>query len=253
MLLELQKGIIYGPIKSRRLGLSLGVNLMPGDLKVCPFNCVYCQYGYTSLAGFRMEYDRSRLPKAGDVEKALVEGLEKNSNVAYITFSGNGEPTVHPDFPQLVDMVIKVRDQMIPNARTAILSNSATVSRPDILAALNKLDCRFMKLDCGDDKTFRRFNRCHKSVTFGEVISGLRSMRDIVIQALFAGGAHGNASHENIERWVEAMALVKPRECHIYSLDRTPADGGLIKLDQSALNQIKITAEEKAGISVKVF
>jgi wyosine [tRNA(Phe)-imidazoG37] synthetase (radical SAM superfamily) len=253
MLISLQKGIIYGPIKSRRLGLSLGINLLPGDMKICPFNCIYCQYGYTTSAGFKMEYDHERLPGVEDVEAALIEGIGKNPNIAYITFSGNGEPTIHPDFPGLVGMVIKTRDGLIPSAKTAILSNSATVSRPDIVAALDRLDCRFMKLDCGDEKTFRRYNRCHKSITFDGVISGLKNMRDIVIQALFAGGRHGNASDENIERWINAIGIIKPRECHIYSLDRTPADGSLVKLELADLNRIKEAAERKIGIPVKVF
>ena len=233
--------------------MSLGINLLPGDLKVCPFNCIYCQYGYTAPAGLRMEYDRSRLPGTKDVELALVDGIQKNPNIEYITFSGNGEPTIHPDFPELVELVINTRNRLIPAAKTAILSNSATVSQPDIVTALDKLDRRFMKLDCGDDKTFRRFNRGHKSVTFSEVVSGLKNMRDIVIQALFAGGTHGNASEENIERWILAVGEIRPQECHIYSLDRTPADGCLIKLEIADLNAIKEAAETKTAVPIKVF
>jgi wyosine [tRNA(Phe)-imidazoG37] synthetase (radical SAM superfamily) len=226
---------------------------MPGDLKVCPFNCIYCQYGFTTPAGFKMQYDRALLPDIGQIEKALIEGIEKNPNSAYITFSGNGEPTVHPDFPEIVDMVIKTRDRLLPSARTAILSNAATITDPKIVAALDKLDCRFMKLDCGDETTFRRYNRCHKSIAFVSVVSGLAKMRDIVIQALFAGGTHGNASDDNIKHWIDAIGIVKPLECHIYSLDRDPADKRLVKLDKSALTEIKEAAERQTNVPVEVF
>ncbi len=253
MTIALQKNIIYGPVNSRRLGKSLGVNLLPPDMKLCPFNCVYCQYGYTSPAGFAFNFDRDKLPGIEDIKAALINGIESHPKVSYITFSGNGEPTIHPDFPDIVDAVIEIRDKTIPHARTAILSNSATVSDANIISALNKLDRRFMKLDCGDERIFRRFNRCHKNVTFDGIISGLKDMRDIVIQSLFAGGSHGNTTDENIESWIDKIGLIKPVECHIYSLDRGPADGSLVRLNRSALNKIKEAAESQTQIPVHVF
>ena len=253
MTIALQNNIIYGPVNSRRLGKSLGVNLLPPDIKLCPFNCIYCQYGYTSPAGFALNFDREKLPSIDEVKTALIKGIETNPHISYITFSGNGEPTIHPDFPDIVDAVIEIRDKMIPTARTAILSNSAMVSDAIVVAALNKLNSRFMKLDCGDEKTFRRYNRCHKNVTFDDIISGLTNMRDIVIQSLFAGGSHGNATDENVDSWIDKIGIIKPLECHIYSLDRGPADGSLVRLDRHALNRIKDAAESRVRIPVHVF
>ena len=253
MTIDLQNNIIYGPINSRRLGLSLGINLLPRKFKVCPFNCVYCQYGFTNIVGLKPNFNKSILPNINEIEKAIEIGIKANPGVDYITFSGNGEPTAHPDFPSLVDIAISLRNKFNPSARTAILSNSATVSEPSIVKALNHLDCRFMKLDSGDETTFKRFNRPHKSITFESIIIGLAQMRDIVIQALFAGGEHGNSSKECIKSWIRAIGEIKPKECHIYSLDRPSPDNLLYKLSHSELANIMDKTESEINIPIHIF
>jgi wyosine [tRNA(Phe)-imidazoG37] synthetase (radical SAM superfamily) len=252
-LLKLQPGVIYGPINSRRLGSSLGINLLPPSYKVCSFNCAYCQYGFTQSRGHISYSDGHDMPSVAEVVEALRAALYEYPMISYITFSGNGEPTLHPRFSEIVDAVRKVQSASAPEAKLAILSNSSLVSRAAIREALSRLDKRFMKLDAGDERTFRRFNRPHRDIKYADVIAGLRQMKDIIIQALFAGGELGNDGAENIESWAARIAEIHPNECHIYSIDRPTADGRLTLLEKNDLLKIKRRVEELTGITVQVF
>ncbi len=252
-LLQLQEGIIYGPINSRRLGSSLGLNILPTAYKACPFNCAYCQYGFTPSHGFITESDGRDLPTIPEIEKALWDALDEYPSVSYITFSGNGEPTLHPDFGKIIDSVKEIRDGAAPQAKVAILSNSALIHKSDIRDALGKLDTRFMKLDAGDEKTFRRFNRPHKSLDFNSIIDGLKKLDNIYIQALFAGGEHGNYNEKAIDSWIDKIGEIKPIACHIYSLDRPTADGRLTLISRADLIKIKELTEKQVNSPVQVF
>lgn len=252
-LLELQNGIIYGPINSRRLGSSLGINLLPTAYKACPFNCAYCQYGYTPEKGYKAEWNGDDMPSVEAVIEALIDGLNKFPAVSYVTFSGNGEPTLHPQFGAIVEEVKKTKQKYAPRASLAILSNSALVGRADIREALMKLDVRFMKLDAGDEETFRKFNRPHFSITFDEVIEGLKIMGDFCVQALFAGGEHGNYREDHIENWARRIKELKPIECHIYSLDRGTPDGKLTKIDREGLSHIVSIVGKFTDTPIKIF
>ncbi len=251
--LRLQSGIIYGPVNSRRLGSSLGINILPTTYKACPFNCIYCQYGYTKSNGYKTDIDIKELPSTGQVEKALKEALEEYPSISYITFSGNGDATLHPDFGNIVMSVKKIRDQWALKARLAILSNSALIFKNEIRNILTGFDDCFMKLDAGDEATFRRFNRPHNILSFEAIKNGLKAMDNVVIQALFAGGTHGNSGDSEIESWSKTIAEIKPSECHIYSLDRPSADKNHIKLSKDELTGIKLYTENKSGITVRVF
>lgn len=252
-LLELQEGIIYGPINSRRLGSSLGLNILPTQYKACPFNCAYCQYGFTRAPGFTTEPDNLHLPEVEEVAKALEDALDEYPTVSYITFSGNGESTLHPDFSRIIDAVREVKSRMAPDARLAILSNSALVFREHVRDALSKLDVRFMKLDVGDGRIFQRFNRPHKNIDFDDVVAGLKQIKGIIIQTLFAGGEHGNYDDSSIEKWIEKIGEINPIECHIYSIDRPSADNKLTLIDKEGLLKIKTRTEKVIKIPVKVF
>jgi wyosine [tRNA(Phe)-imidazoG37] synthetase (radical SAM superfamily) len=252
-LLQLQNSIIYGPINSRRLGSSLGLNILPTTYKACPFNCAYCQYGFTPAHGFITGSDGRDMPTLTEIEQALYGALDEYPSVAYITFSGNGEPTLHPDFGDIVDSVKKIRDKVASQAKVAILSNSALVYKPEIRDALSRLDVRFMKLDAGDETTFRRFNRPHKSISFDGIVDGLKNLESIYIQTLFAGGDHGNFSDRAIDNWIEKIGEIKPIACHIYSLDRGTADGRLTLVTRQDLLKIKELSEKRINIPVQVF
>ncbi len=249
MLLELQSTIIYGPIGSRRIGSSLGVNLLPPKIKVCSFDCLYCQYGWTDFALM----ESAVFPKPEEVRKALEEALEKlEEPPRWITFSGNGEPTLHPDFGRIVDIVIEVRDRLASGTGTAILSNSTTVHRPEIREALAKLDLRIMKLDAGTPEVFASYSRPAPGFTLEQVVEGLSALDDVTIQALFTTGTSGNYTEANIEAWIERLRRIEPVMVQVYSLDRGFPSREIEKLTHAELEGI-VARLEKAGIPARAF
>ncbi len=244
MLLELKKEIIYGPVNSRRLGRSLGINILPGGKKVCTFNCVYCQYGWTKIHTLRPNQSLN-FPSAEEVKKALEEALRKMADPpAYITFSGNGEPTLHPEFAQTVEEVISVRDRMAPEAKTAILSNSSLVAKKNISEALSRLEMRIMKLDCGSGEVFKRYNKPCRGVELGAITEGLSRLNDVAIQTLVASGQDGSLEPQNISSWIERLKKIKPSSVQLYTLDRGYPANDLKPVTKEELQRIKNEAEK---------
>jgi wyosine [tRNA(Phe)-imidazoG37] synthetase (radical SAM superfamily) len=228
MLLELKPEITYGPVRSRRLGRSLGINLLPSRKKVCTFDCVYCQYGWTSCFDIDVDSTDYRLPAPDEVVAAVTEAIAGlDEPPAWLTFSGNGEPTLHPRFPEMVDALLELRDRLAPQARTAILSNSSEVVNAGVRAALARLDTRIMKLDAGDETTFRSYNRPARRVEYQQVLDGLARLEDVTVQALIASGTDGNDDPAHLERWVERVATISPSAVQIYTLDRPVPSAGL--------------------------
>ena len=246
--IPLQQGIIYGPVNSRRLGRSLGINLLPTNIKVCTFNCAYCQYGWT-----RQSLPEPDLPELSEVMTALEKSLRNLPDApAYLTFSGSGEAALHPDFAAIVDQVIFLRNCCLPDARTAILSNSSTVSSPGIRDVLSKLDVRIMKLDCGLENCFRTYNRARKEIELKMIVSGLKELQNVTIQTLFAGGPGGNFTAENLEGWINTMQEIKPVFVQIYTLDRGYPSRKISPLKPDDLMRIKDRLQ-KHGITSGVF
>lgn len=247
--IPLQRGIIYGPVNSRRLGRSLGINLLPTNIKVCSFNCAYCQYGWT-----RRSLPEPDLPGMSEVVSALEKFLQ-NLTVApaYLTFSGNGEATLHPEFGEIVEQVTILRNRYLPHARTAILSNSSTVSSPTIREVLSRLDVRIMKLDCGLENCFRTYNRPRRGIELKLIIRGLKELRDVTIQTLFAGGPGGNFTAENLEGWIKALEEIKPVFVQIYTLDRGYPSRQISPVKPDDLMQLKERLQQHGTMSGVYF
>lgn len=256
MILELKKGLTYGPVRSRRLGASLGINLFPGDVKRCPFDCVYCQYGWTKEPMTRVDASSVALPTPDEAVRAVVRTLEGlPAHPSYLTFSGNGEPTIHPDFPEMVERVNAVRTRFGGGLRTAVLSNSARIGDPDVRAALARLDVRIMKLDCGTEEIFRRFNRPAPGITLDGITEGLSELArraPVTIQALVAGGADGNLGRTEARAWIERLVVIKPAAVQLYTLARGCPSTDLVPAPEAALVQLSDAARER-GIPVEVF
>ena len=258
-------GIIYGPIRSRRLGLSLGVNLLPSTSKLCSFNCRYCQLGWTltpSLDPFAGTQDRpgvrvKDLPTPSEVSVALEERLEhlyrEGRTVDTITFSGNGEPTLHPGLGEIILSARSLRDVYFPNAKLAILSNSSTVGKEEVRKALGRFDLRIMKLDAGDEEAIRRLNQPASPFDLEEVIKGLKALDGVILQSLFVQGRVSNVEPAVIESWVDRVGEIKPILVQVYSLDRIPADPGLRKVGRPKLENIVRTLWERTGIKAEVY
>jgi wyosine [tRNA(Phe)-imidazoG37] synthetase (radical SAM superfamily) len=244
---ELQKGFVYGPVQSRRLGRSLGINLAPARVKVCNFNCAYCQYGATGHTG------RVHWPDPSDIVRAVDTALEASPALDHLTMAGNGEPTLHPAFARIVDGIVKVRDRRAPGAKLAILSNGSTLNRLDVVHGLMRFDERHMKLDAGDATTLLRMNAC--PVSLGRLIADLRDLGGVVLQSMFVRDADrtvDNTTPGAIAAWLDAIKTVNPTAVHLYSLDRAPAKRSLIKVEKAELDAIasRVTA---LGIRAQVF
>jgi wyosine [tRNA(Phe)-imidazoG37] synthetase (radical SAM superfamily) len=242
MTLPALERIVYGPIASRRLGRSLGINLLPSGMKVCNMNCAYCQYGWTRGA-IRFRGQGNGWPKADAVAAALAARLERAAEagelIDRITVAGHGEPTLHPDFEEVTARLRAIRDRIAPGVPLAILSNSTTAAWEDVRCGLLRFDERYMKLDAGDPITYSRINGLGSSIV--HVIEALAALPSIVIQSIFVADETGeidNSSDGAVAEWLEALGRVHATGVHIYTLDRAPALGSLHKVPYRRLREI---------------
>lgn len=251
--IPLQHGIVYGPVRSRRLGRSLGLNVLPSKYKVCSFDCVYCQYGWTEawcLNGNSNHYDFTLIE---DFANSLEAALHKPMDIDNITFSGNGESTLHPQFDHLVDVAVDLKHKLKPAARLGILSNSTTAGNDKIRTALNKLDFRIMKLDAGGTDTFMKINKPCKAVDLEAIVEGLRKLDVVTIQSMFIEGVVQNTGNREISDWINRIKYIKPIKIQIYSIDRPPAEKLLLEVSKEKLMGIAEKTMQETGIPVEVF
>ncbi len=249
--LALQKGIIYGPIASRRFGISLGINLSPTDKKLCSLNCAYCQYGPT--VNLQATAEGVPLPSIDEVILAMEQALQRETHLDQITFSGNGEPTVHPNFPEIVDRLVEFRNRWTRSSRTAVLSNGTTLGSAEVRDALSKLDRPVIKIDCGQADTFLRYNRPASGITYDTILDGARQLGGFLSETLIAAGRGGNSTPEERAAWMEVIRDLKPREAHIYSMDRPPALATLKPVAREMLDKWAREATEITGVPVRAF
>jgi wyosine [tRNA(Phe)-imidazoG37] synthetase (radical SAM superfamily) len=235
MLLSPKPGVIYGPVASRRLGYSLGINLLPPSKKNCTFDCAYCQYGWT----LRAPSDSDAFPTVDQVLAAVEDAMISPAVVpAFLTFSGNGEPTTHPQFLEIAQGVRALRDRLLPAAKLAILSNSTRLGQPSVRMALALLDVCIMKLDAGTEAVFQHYCRPLEPVTLDQIVASLADLGAVTLQALFADGSSGNASPAHVAAWVEKVVAIAPVGVQLYTLDRDWPARDLSPVDSSALHAI---------------
>ena len=245
--MDLQKAIVYGPVQSRRLGRSLGINLTPAGRETCNYNCAYCQYGWTAFPA------KGEFPRPCDVIEALDRALQQNADVDSITVAGNGEPTLHPGFAPIAEGMYHVRNRRAPKAKLTLLSNGSTLDRLDIVYSLPRFDVRCMKLDAGDATTYRLMNA--GSVSLGRLIAGLRSVGHLTLQSMFVRDAHGvidNTRPRAVDAWIEAVDRVRPESVDLYTLARPPARGTLQAVPSAALDAIAARVDA-IGVRARVF
>jgi len=253
--------IVFGPISSRRMGRSLGVNLLPLNKKSCSFDCIYCECGWTlpKTDGAPLEY-----PEAELVAQALRFALQRMADKGEpmpdaITFAGNGEPTLHRQFHLVVEHTIALRDQYAPHARITVLTNGTTLHREEVFNALLKVDQNIQKLDGGTNETIRLINRPRNpAFNLRDFTKNLvRFNGKVIIQSLFLKGMMGTTPVDNttpaeVDAWIQHLLQINPQYVMIYPIDRATPASGLIKLDVDTLHQIALQAE-KAGISTRVY
>nr|MBC7245542.1 radical SAM protein [Chloroflexota bacterium] len=253
MLLPLQVDILYGPVNSRRLGRSLGINLMPGAYKLCSFNCVYCHYGWTKVHTLDASQARQDLPLFDQVVERIAIAARSALDFDYLTFSGNGEPTLYPQFAELVDEVIHIRNIYRPGVKIALLSNATGLVRPEVRTSIPKIDFPLFKLDAGTEETFRVINRPAKGVDFAQIVEHLVSLEHINIQTTLIDGSPSNVEGRELYAYFQLLARIRPKEAHIYSIDRPVPHAQLVLVPPQRLEEIARWGEEETGVRIRAF
>ncbi len=236
--------IIFGPVKSRLLGNSLGINLLPQASKLCNMNCIYCECGWTHTKSTK----NFKFHGAGDVISNLkrklksLKGEGKMPDV--ITFVGNGEPTLHPEFDEIIAQALVVRNTYAPRTKVAVLSNAMNLSKPGVTKALMKADLCILKMDAGTNQMFQRINQPHSEKKLEKIVKQLSLFRgNLIIQSLFLKGTIqgdplDNSDEENLSAWIERLKAVRPSRVFVYTLNHAIPAQGLEKIPKQRLNEI---------------
>ena len=249
---------IFGPIHSRRLGTSLGINLMPNDGKICSFDCLYCEAGYNAQG-----HGTTGVAKRETLKKQLKNKLqamhEAGEKLDVITFSGNGEPTLHPNFKEIVNDVINLRNHYFPEAKVSVLSNATMAGRPNVIAALNKVDNNILKLDSAVARTMRLINRpTSGNVLPAGIIEDLKAFGGkCIVQTMMVRGEHDgeivdNTTDAEIDALINAYLAIRPQEIMLYTIDRKTPEEKLVKVPVEDLKRIARHIEAETGITVQV-
>ncbi len=242
--------IVYGPIHSRRLGMSLGMELMPLEHKLCTFDCVYCE------CGFNQPVSHPVLPTREEVKQALHSKLEalqqEGAPIDVITFSGNGEPTLHPDFLGIIRDTCALRDMYFPTAKVSVLSNSTQLARPDVVEALRLCDNRILKLDSAIDNTMRAIDQpVNNDLTVSKIVAMLQQFDgDFTLQTCFLRGEHNgvhidNTTPEEVQAWYEAVDVLHPKQIMMYVIDRATPVKTLEKVVREDMERIAAPLQAK--------
>lgn len=234
---------IMGPIHSRRLGVSLGVNLLPTDGKVCSFDCVYCECGWNA------DHRGGKLPQADEVIAQLEQKLKQmhadGEPLDVITFAGNGEPTLHPEFARVIDSTLALRDKYYPEVKVSVLSNATRMTVPAVYDALMRVDNNILKLDGAFDETVRLIDQpvdSHYSVK--QVVEWMKAYRgQLIVQTMFVRGEHNGHSFDNtlpaeVEAWRELMREIRPHQIMVYSLDRPTPEKNLTAVSKAEMESL---------------
>ena len=247
---------IFGPVRSRRLGTSLGINLLPGDGKMCSFDCIYCE------CGFNKDFvPEQKMPSRDDVKRALAYHLRKMKEEGpkpdVLTFAGNGEPTLHPDFPGIIDDTLALRDKYFPEAKVSVLTNATQILRQPVFDALCKVDNNICKLDTISPKFIELVDRPNGTYDVEKIIARLKEFGEkCVIQTMFLRGEHRGESVDNtgddyVQPWLKTIAEIRPREVMIYTIDRETPAHALKKAPREVLDAIGAQVRE-LGIKCSV-
>ncbi len=247
---------IFGPVHSRRLGVSLGINLLPADGKVCTFDCIYCECGFN-----RDRRPHLPLPTREEVRAALetrLQAMRKDGPAPdVLTFAGNGEPTAHPRFPEIIDDTLALRDRYFPNARVSVLSNATLIHRPAVRDALNRVDNNILKLDTVDEAYIRLLDRPTGHYAVADIVAGMKAFGGrCIVQTMFLKGKHeghdmDNTSDRYVLPWLETVKEIAPRQVMIYTIDRETPEHSLRKATREELDRIGQLVRE-AGIEATV-
>lgn len=247
---------IFGPIHSRRLGVSLGINLMPADGKICSFDCIYCECGLNR--DFRPKQQRPTRQQVAEALEAQLQKMKAEGPTPDVfTFAGNGEPTLHPDFAYIINDTRALRDKYFPNAKISVLTNSTQITRPEVFDALRLVDNNICKLDTVNPDYIHAVDRPNANYDLNAITDRLVSFgQDCIIQTMFMNGtidsrSVSNVSDEYVQPWLDTLQRIRPREVMIYTIDRETPLSGLEKATHEELDGIAERVRD-LGITCKV-
>jgi wyosine [tRNA(Phe)-imidazoG37] synthetase (radical SAM superfamily) len=249
--------IIFGPVQSRRLGVSLGINLLPLHGKWCNFDCIYCECGWNK-EGLADKQLSSRHDVREALETRLKAMASEGKQPDAITFSGNGEPTAHPEFAGIVDDVVALRNSLAPLAKVCVLTNATRLTNDAVFAALKKTDSPILKLDSGFTETAKRINNPQGSYDVAKIVEAMqRFNHDFILQTMFLRGqcngeAVDNTTPEEVSQWLDIVSFLRPREVMIYTIDRETPAKDLQKISMAEMEQIAAKVRQ-LGIPVKAY
>ena len=235
---------IFGPVHSRRLGISLGINLLPADGKVCSFDCIYCECGFNADHRPTLPLP-TREAVASALEQKLQQMQAEGQLPDVLTFAGNGEPTCHPHFAEIIDDTIRLRNQYCPKAKVCVLSNSTMIHRPAVHDALMRVDDNILKLDTVDPQYINKTDRPNATYDVRQIIEHMQAFHGhIIIQTMFMRGecngvSVDNTGEEYVGPWLEAVKSIRPQQVMVYTIDRETPAQGLEKATHEQLDAIR--------------
>ena len=249
----LREETVFGPIYSRRLGSSLGINLLPEKGKICNFDCIYCECGWN-----RDGLGDKKIPSAAEVREALEAKLAQcaadSVAIDSITFSGDGEPTLNPEFPQIIDDTLALRDRYYPGTKVSVLSNATRAHIPAVFAALRKVDNPIMKIDAPTDALVARINRPAPGYSLARVVEALKGFDgDFVLQTMFLRSADfDTSSPEVLDGWMDIVRELRPREIMVYTIARPTPEQNLQKFTPGQMRSlVSPLLDEGFNISIR--
>ena len=239
----LYNNIIFGPVRSRRLGISLGVNLLPIESKLCSFDCIYCECGWNDDHPGKRRFN-AREDVRDMLDETLGKMVKEGTPPDVITFAGNGEPTMHPDFEAIIEDTIALRDKHCPAAKVSVLSNATQIHREDVRRALKRVDNNILKLDSAFDATVQLMNKPQGNYTVARTVEMLKMFEgDFILQTMFLRGEYlgkvvDNTTEAEVAAWLKIVEELRPKQVMVYSLDRDTPCQTITKVEKDELSVI---------------
>jgi wyosine [tRNA(Phe)-imidazoG37] synthetase (radical SAM superfamily) len=243
--------LVYGPVKSLRYGSTLGINLL-GPSKVCSYNCVYCHLGPTELTMNKIRKDYV-FPTLDKIKAAFRVYNKKSVTSNAIVISGNGEPTLYPQFEEAVQLILELRNEHMPGTKVICLSSGAHLDSKKVVSGLNLLDERVIKVDAGSDNLLQKINAPLVRINMSKFLSGVRKLNDCVVQALFVDGEVTNTSQESLDEWIEVIGMIKPKSIQLCTLTRPGFNPAIRAVEDDVLYGIAFKLKKRTSLESHVF
>ncbi len=236
--------VVFGPVFSRRLGISLGINLLPDDAKICNFDCIYCECGWTQREKMQKVTFHSRSEVYKALENKLIDIKQKGEKIDTITFAGNGEPTIHPDFQNIINDTIELKNKHFAEGKIAVLSNATMLHKKSVFESLLKVDFNILKIDSAHQKTIQLIDNPIGNYSLNKVIKNIKRFEsNVIIQTMFVRGMYkeqivDNTTDEEVSAWINVLNDIRPKMVMIYTIARDTPTSGWQKISKNELEAI---------------